>query len=774
MQIRTIIRGIFALYCLSALFCLNALFCLSAFSVSAQKTSTRSPYHREIQAALQSLTLKEKVGQMTQLNLDVVSVGEIYNLKEPHKLDTVKLKEALHTRKVGSILNCGGHAYSLEHWRSIQSTLNKLAKQAPGSFIPLLYGIDAIHGANYLHEGLLFPQPLAQAASFDSALVRRVAMAAAYQTAASGIPWNFSPVLDVARHPLWSRFFETYGEDPQLVSQLGAACIRGYQGSDPSRPNQVAATMKHFLGYGMPRTGKDRTPTYIHPRQLREWILPPFVAGIRAGALSVMVNSGELNGIPVHADPEILTNLLRKELGFQGLVVSDWEDIEKLVTVHRVAVNYKEATRMAVMAGVDLAMVPNDYRFTDALIELAGSGEVPMKRIDEAVYRILHVKYSLGLYNRQLPEPLSQFPLMQTDTFQKLNMESARSSWILLKNRRQLLPLTKGSSVVLAGQALDEPFCWNGAWSRTWQGVDPKWDTINAGISLIEALKEYFQLGLTIPAPRAFAPEARVEANTLQSMRTDKEQPPLILVLGEKPSTEKPGDIEQLSLPADEIAWIRRLCAAHAGPKILVLVQNRPRIISSIDSLFDAILLSNQPGAAGTRSLAELLCGRYSPSGRLPYTYPAHEHSLMTYDHKHTERLHTDFSMNAFQPAYAFGHGLGYAPIRYETLELLQPLPARATDSLRVRVRLRNEGGYTQKETVMAFVSDSVASITPPAKRLRAIKPVVLQSGASAEVDLVFPLASLGFVGRDLKHTLEPGWFTLQVGSLQTRWEWIP
>jgi beta-glucosidase len=712
---------------------------------------------------------------MTQLNLDVVSVGEIYKLKEPHALDTAKLREALHTRKVGSILNCGGHAYALEHWRSIQSTINKSAREAPGTFIPILYGIDAIHGANYLHEGLLFPQPLAQAASFDTALVRRVAMATAYQTAAAGIPWNFSPVLDVARHPLWSRYFETYGEDPYLVSELGAACITGYQGSDPSRPTRVAATMKHFLGYGMPRTGKDRTPTYIHPRQLREWILPPFEAGIKAGVLTVMVNSGELNGIPVHADPEILTNLLRKEMGFQGLVVSDWEDIEKLVTVHRVAENYREATRMAVMAGIDLAMVPNDYRFTDALMELAATGEVPIKRIDEAVYRILHVKHSLGLIDRQLPEPMSQFPLMQTDTLQKLQAESARKSWIMLKNRRQVLPLTEGSPLVLAGQALDEPFCWNGAWSRTWQGVDPRWDTINAGISLIDALKEHFQLGLTLPAPHSLASdttEAAVSGYKLKQLNA--EQPPLVVVLGEKPSTEKPGDIEQLSLSADETAWIRRLCAAHVGPKILVLVQNRPRIISSIDSLFDAILLSNQPGAAGTRSLADLLRGGFSPSGRLPYTYPAHEHSLLTYDHKHTERLHTDFSMNAFKPAYEFGHGLGYAPIRYESMELLKPLPAHASDSLRLRVRLRNEGRYTQNETLLAFVSDSVASITPPVKRLRAFKPVLIKAGASTAVDLAIPLASLGFVGRDLRQTLEPGWFTVQVGPLQERWQWIP
>jgi len=763
MRFTPIKQGLFVVLC-----------CGSVLSALAQKPKALSPHHHEILATLQTMSLQEKVGQMTQLNLDVVSVGEIYKLKEPHTLDTFKLKEALHRRKVGSILNCGGHAYSLEHWRSIQSSVHALSRQAPGTYIPLLYGIDAIHGANYLNEGLLFPQPLAQAASFDTALVRRVAMATAYQTAASGIHWNFSPVLDVARHPLWSRFFETYGEDTYLVSELGAACIKGYQDPDPSMPTRVAATMKHFLGYGMPRTGKDRTPTYIHPRQLREWILPPFEAGIKAGALSVMVNSGEINGIPVHADYEILTDLLRKELGFQGLVVSDWEDIEKLVTVHRVAANYKEATRMAVMAGVDLAMVPNDYRFTDALMELAVSGEVPIKRIDEAVYRILHVKHSLGLFDRQLPEPISQFPLMQTDTLQKLQAESAQNSWIMLKNRRQVLPLTKGSSLILAGQALEEPFCWNGAWSRTWQGVDPRWDTINAGITLIEAIKQHFQLGMTIPAPHSFASGAVLETGIPQLIQKDSEHPPLIVVLGEKPSTEKPGDIEQLSIPDDEIRWIHRLCAAHKGTKILVLVQNRPRIISAIDSLFDGILLSNQPGAAGTRSLAELLSGGYSPSGRLPYTYPAHEHSLMTYDHKHTERLHTDFSMNAFQPAYAFGHGLGYAPIRYESLELLKPLPADATDSLRLRVRLRNEGRYTQKESLLAFVSDSVASITPPAKRLRAFKPIVIKAGASIEVDLCIPFASLGFVGRDLKQTLEPGWFTVQVGPLHERFEWQP
>jgi len=743
------------------------------YKAAAQPSPFKSPYHREISALIRSMTLQEKVGQMTQLNLDVVSVGEIYKLREPHTLDTAKMLEALQVRKVGSILNCGGHSYPLDHWRSIQSTLHRINRAGGGTYIPLLYGIDAIHGANYLNEGLLFPQPLAQAAAFDTALVRRIAEAAAYQTAASGIPWNFSPVLDVARNPLWSRFFETYGEDPYTVSALGAACIRGYQGGDPSQPTRVAATLKHFLGYSIPHTGKDRTPAYIHPRQLREWILPPFAAGIKAGALTVMANSGELNGIPVHADPDLLTGLLRGELGFRGLVVSDWEDIEKLVSVHRIAENYREATRMAVMAGVDLAMVPNDYRFTDELVELVNSGEVPMKRINEAVYRILHVKYKLGLFRRSLPEPISQFPRLSQDTLNHLQHEAARRSWILLKNKANALPLSGGQAVCLAGQALDVPQAWNGAWSRTWQGTDANWDTIHAGIPLTQALKRHFVVAQKFDAPDHFSLFHRDNHPTADAVRIDGgENLPLIVVLAEKPSTEKPGDVEQLSLTPAEIRWVQSLCARYKGPKILVLVQNRPRIVSEIDSLFDAIVLSNQPGAAGTQTLAELLSGGFSPSGRLPYTYPAREHSLLTYDHKHTERLATDFTMNAFRPAFEFGHGLGYSPIRYDSLQLLLPRTNRPDDMLRLQVRLSNQGSFHQNESVLVFVSDSVASVTPPVKRLRAFQNVSIPPGSTMTSVIHIPMHALGFVGRDLKQTLEPGWFTLRVGTLQQRFKW--
>jgi len=709
-----------------------------------------SPYDQRIRALMAPMSLEQKVGQMTQLNLDAVSVGAIYQLQEPHRLDSAKLHEALRVRQVGSILNCGGHAYDLQHWREIISEVH--AVQGPAPSIPVLYGIDAIHGANYVLEGLLFPQPLAQAASFDAELVRRVAEATAYTTRASGVPWNFSPVLDVARQPLWSRVFETYGEDPLVVTRLGSACIQGYQGSNPAGMHRVAATLKHFLGYSMPWTGKDRTPAYIPERLLREIFLPPFKAGIEAGALTLMVNSGELNGIPVHADAQILTGLLRKELGFQGLVVSDWEDILKLVTVHRVAEDYRDATRMAVMAGVDMAMVPNDYRFTDALLDLARSGEVPVSRLDEAVYRILHVKFSLGLMDRAEPYSMSEYPLILSDSLRLLQREAARRSWVLLRNRGAVLPLKAGSSLHLQGQALDDPYAWNGSWSRTWQGVDTLWDRKNAGPSLRDVLGKRFSLASTTSGTKGA----------------------LVVVLAEKPSTEKPGDLGDLSIPSEDFETARRWCRNHSGPKILVLVQNRPRILNGLDTLFDAVLLANQPGAAGVQALADLLAGDYSPSGKLPYTYPAHPHSLLTYDHKWTERLDPSFGMDAFRPAFAFGEGQGFWPVHYEKVRLIDTLLRGMDAVLRLEVSLHNTGPQSQRETVLVMVGDSVASVTPSFRRLRDFRSVELGPGERRQVQFLIPVRDLRFVGKDMEYVLEKGWLNATVQSFNLPFRWEP
>ena len=351
-----------------------------------------------IDEIMSKMSVKDKVGQMTQLNLDVISVGEVFNLKEPHELDSTKLRKAIVEYGIGSILNAGGHAYTLEHWNEVISTIQNIATTETNHGVPIIYGIDAIHGANYLLGGTLFPQPLAQAATFNPNMVRKAAAMSAYETRASGIPWNFSPVLDVARQPLWSRVFETYGEDVYLCKRMGIATIDGYQGDDASDPYRVASCMKHFLGYSWSFTGKDRTTAYIPETQLREYFLPTFEAAVDAGSLSVMINSGDINGIPVHADKRILTDLLRTELKFDGVAVTDWEDIIKLNQLHKIAPTLKDAVKMAINAGIDMSMVPNDFKFSDLLLELVNEGEVPMKRIDESVRRILLMKQRLGLF----------------------------------------------------------------------------------------------------------------------------------------------------------------------------------------------------------------------------------------------------------------------------------------------------------------------------------------------------------------------------------------
>ncbi len=735
---------------LARAFAVLSLWACDSNKASKVGTGTeKSPFHKEIEVLMAKMSLEEKVGQMTQLNLDVVSVGSIYNLEEPHKLDSSKLYHAIVERHVGSILNVGGHAYSLEHWKNIISEIQNLAVSKGKNGVPIIYGIDAIHGANYLIEGTLMPQPLAQAASFNAELVEKLASVTAYETRASGIPWNFSPVLDLGRQPLWSRMFETYGEDVHLAKALGEACIKGYQGDNPSHPEKVAATMKHFLGYSLPFTGRDRTPVYIHPRQLREYFLPTFEAAVRQGALTVMINSGELNGIPCHADYDILTVLLRNELGFKGLAVTDWEDIEKLVLVHRVAANMREAVKLSINAGIDMAMVPNDYRFTDALIDLANSGEVSMERINEAVYRILHVKYSLGLFDAPFTPSSHQYPLVQSDSFARLNLEAARQSFILLKNNKQTLPLKADRLVQVAGQSLNDVRYWNGAWSRTWQGTHAHWDTLNAGITLEKAMREAF------PNARFF-PQPEIPQNSPSV--------PLVVVLSEWPSTEKPGDIDHLNLSSADLSWVKQISASYQGPRILLLVQNRPRIIAELEPLFDAIILTNQPGSQGTKAFSQLLSGQFSPSGKLPYTYPSQTNALLTYDHKFTERLDVDFSMNAFKPQYEFGHGLSYAHFEYGQMVLSDTL-MDAEKGINLELTIQNTGSIEARESVLLFVSDSVASITPPAKRLRGIENIKLKAGESRKLRFELKPEDLCFIDAELKCTTEPGWFRVRVGN---------
>ncbi|NNC83572.1 MAG: beta-glucosidase [Flavobacteriales bacterium] len=732
---------------------------------TVQKTFAQEGETDRIDRLISAMTIEEKVGQMTQLNIDVISKGEIYNLAEPHELDEGKLRHAIVDKHVGSLLNVGGHAYSLDHWQDIITDIQKMAVKKGSHGIPIVYGIDAIHGANYLLEGTLLPQPLAQAATWNPDLVREGARITAYETRASGIPWNFSPVLDLGRQPLWSRIFETYGEDVHLATEMGEAAIRGYQGDDPAHPERVAACMKHFLGYSWPFSGKDRTPVYIHERQLREYYLPTFERAIEANALSVMINSGELNGIPVHADHDILTTLLRDELGFDGVAVTDWEDIMKLRDNHWVAVDLKEAVYMAVMAGIDMSMTPNDYSFTDLLIELVNEGRIPESRLDISVRRILLMKERLGLFESPTHFKDHDYSKVGSEEFDEISYETACEGLTLLKNKSDVLPLKKGDRVLVTGPSADSHTMLNGAWTRTWQGTDAQYDDTTK-LTIQEALM------ISEDIDAQFIPLATLDSlytEDLDRLSTSEFAFDRIIVcLGELPSTEKPGDIDDLSLSDSQTELVKKLAKLET-PIIAVQVFNRPLIVSDVEPLCQAVLMAYHPGDEGGRAIADVLTGEVNPSGRLPITYPRYVNSLLTYDHKRTEQVGRDFSWNAFDPQWHFGHGLSYSNCTYSDIRMDRTLFRMGEvdeAQLTVKMTLKNtDADREHKEVVQVYVTDKVASITPSVKRLRAFSKVVLAPGEEKEVSIDIPLKDLSFIGKDLEPIVEPGVFVLQVGD---------
>ena len=743
--------------------------CQSDPSIPKKENTTTGRYDAEIERLIGEMTVKEKVGQMTQLNLDVVGVGGIYALEEPHRLDTAKLRKAIVEYAVGSILNCGGHAYPREQWHELIGGIQRMATEETRLKIPVLYGIDAIHGANYTMGSTLFPQQLAQAATWNPALVEAAAEATAYEVRASGIPWNFSPVLDLARDPRWSRFFETYGEDVLLCRTLGEACIRGYQGDSLSDPTRVAACMKHFLGYSAPRTGKDRTPVYIDERQLREYFLPSFQAAIEAGAATVMINSGELNGIPVHADKRILTDLLRNELKFDGLAVTDWEDIMKLNNIHKVAPTMKDAVRMAIEAGIDMSMVPNDYAFSDLLLELVEEGSISEARLDESVRRILRVKFELGLFDNPLPPTLEDYPEFNGERFQAAARAAADEAIVLLKNDG-ILPLNVGSRIFVTGPGADNINVINGAWSRTWQGVDTNWNEVRQQ-TILDVLREKHSGPITYymgagyeedyPTIDPIAPYKTF----MEVERAANASDAIVLCLAESPSTEKPGDLHSLLLPPAQRQLAEALLST-GKPVIVVLTLNRPRIVSDFIDRAAAVVYTGLPGDFGPAALVDILHGVTNPSGRLPFTYPRYEGDLFTYDHKLTERLDTKFGMEAFNPQWPFGYGLSYTTYEYSNLTLSHDTLA-ADQALTVNVKVVNTGGFAGKEVVQCYFSDRYASVTPSYERLRAFEKRLIEASASETFTFEVKASDLSFIGIDRTSTLENGWYDVRIGALR-------
>lgn len=728
----------------------------------AEKTTTNDgPFAQQINELIGNMSIEEKVGQMTQLNLDVISVGELYKLDEPHTLDEAKLKKAIVDYKVGSILNCGGHTYTREHWNQIIGQIQNMATNETPNKVPVLYGIDAIHGVNYTVGATLFPQPLGQAATWNPSLVEQGAAITAYECRASGIPWNFSPVLDLMRQPMWSRCFETYGEDVHLAKAMTKACIYGYEGDDIAHPEKVASCMKHFLGYSWSFSGKDRTPVYMHERQLREYFLPTFQTAIATGAHTVMINSGEINGIPVHASYDILTTLLRDELGFEGLAVTDWEDIMKLNNIHMTAPTMKEAVRQSVMAGIDMSMVPNDYEFSDLLIELVKEGTVPESRLDESVERILKVKFQLGLFDNPVAANADGYAKFGSEEHAQAAFNTAAESITLLKNENNVLPLAADGVVLVTGPAAKSLNILNGAWTHTWQGVEEQYNTANKNTIADAMIAERGAENIHYTEGASLDALTDVDA----AVAAAKKASAIVVCLGELPSTEKPGDIDDLSMPAAQLELVEAL-AATGKPITLVLVENRPRLVNRVEPLCDAIVMAYEPGDEGGNAIAAVLTGKVNPSGKLPFTYPRHPASLLMYDHKHTETLDQQFGRNAFNPQWEFAHGLSYTTFEYSDLTLSTD-KLSGSNNLTVSVTVTNTGNRTGKEVVPCFISDDFASITPSVKRLRAFTKIELEAGAAQTVTFEIAPTELAFVNAELDWVTEDGDFTVRVGGME-------
>ncbi len=711
---------------------------------------------------LSKMTLEEKVGQMTQVTLKAVS-----NTQEGsgsvHTLDDAKLKHALVKYHTGSILNVWDAAFQLEHWQQIITRIQDVATQETRLGIPIIYGIDAVHGHHFLRNATVFPHNLAIAATWDLKHAEISNQVTALEAKACGLTWNFSPVLDVARNPLWSRFFETFGEDPYLVTEMGRAAILGLQGHGvDSGSDIIAATAKHFIGYSAPLTGKDRTPAWIPERMLREYFLPPFKAAFDAGVKTVMVNSGEINGVPVHSSHALLTDLLRDELGFTGVVLTDWEDVLKLHSVHRVAASEKDAVKMAVLAGIDMSMTPYTFTFHDHLVELVREGEISEDRINESVRRILKLKFDLGLFDNPYPDTKLAARIGQP-SFHKASLEAAQDAMTLLKNDKDLLPLSKQANVLLTGPGAASLPPLHGGWSYTWQGTDesfyPK-DTRN----LLQAMRgELGENQVTYLPGASYSELIDIDAVVAATKKVDV----VVVAIAEKPAVEQPGIIENLDLPAAQIKLVQAL-QLTGKPIVLVLLENRPRIIRTIEKDSQSILMAYHPGMFGADAIVDVLFGDVNPSGKLPFTYPRYTGSLEHYDYKGSESQTSAYAWTAYNPQWPFGHGLSFTTFQYSNLKL-DKSEMYPDDLLKVSVTLTNTGTRSGKESVQLYVSDLFASVTPSVKKLRRFTKIVLQPGESKTVEFELHKEDLSFIGRDNKPVLEPGEFELRVGQLTSR-----
>ncbi len=711
----------------------------------------------KVEALIKKMTLEEKVGQMTQVTLGVVCTPQ------DGVLDTAALRKAVVDYKVGSILNVTGHALTVDQWHTVITQIQDEEKNTRLN-IPIIYGLDGIHGQTYTLNSTLFPQNIAMAATRNVDLAKEITKVAAKELRASGVRWNFAPVLDCGRQPLWSRFPETYGEDVYIGKTMGAAVITAYEEDGLKNPTAVASCMKHYLGYSASRTGKDRTPIYMPDIEMREYYLPQFREAVKAGASTLMVNSGEINGVPVHASKYLLTDVLRKELGFEGLIVTDWEDIIRLHTRHFVAKTPREAVAMAINAGIDMSMVPNDFSFYDLLLEAVKAGEVPVSRIDDAVRRILTLKMKVGLFDNPYPEPAASANFGKPE-YQTIALNAAHEAMTLLKNKNNILPLSKDKKVLVVGPAAQSITALNGCWSYTWQGNQEQWYPLDSK-TILQAIADKLPLGgVNTVTVKGFDNAANFDTEKLKAAAADADV--IVLCLGENAYAESPGNTRDLALPDNQVK-LAEAAAATGKPVILVLTEGRPRFITGIEPKMSGILMAYWSGKKTAEAIADVLFGDYNPDGKLPFSYPRSMGEMVLYDRKPTEDVreifNADMNASGYDPMYRFGWGLSYTTFDYSDIQLSSNT-LKGDGTITISVTVKNTGRRDGKNTVELYTHEQYASITPNMQRLRAFKKIFLKAGESQTVSFTLGKADIAFVNAQLKTVTEPGDFDVMIGN---------
>lgn len=725
-----------------------AVFILTSCSASKEekKITSRDPF---IDSVLSTMTLEQKVGQMT--NLTLATIAEEKNGKLI--LDQEKLKDVFIDHNIGSIQNVISHGYTIDQWHELVLSLQQYTLENTEHKIPFLYCIDAVHGTNYTLGSTLFPHNLALAATRNRDLLKSVGEITAMETRASGIHYNFSPVLDCGREQMWSRFAETFGEDIYVVSELGAANIQGLEGDDIADGKHVAACMKHFVGYGVPLNGRDRAPAYIPEINLREYFFPSFQKGVDLGTRTLMVNSGEVNGVPVHASKFLLTDVLRDEMGYKGVVITDWQDVLKMHERHQVAESHKEAVFLAVDAGIDMCIVPFDFSFYDDLLTLVKEGRITEERINESVVRILALKKELGLWENPYVDTSLKRNFAKNES-KNTALQTAREALTLLKNEDSVLPLKQDQKILITGHMANSLTALNGAWSYTWQGQESEWFE-QTDLTIAQAFESKFR-DISYLAP-----------NAKNVVRKAKQSDVVVMCLGEEAYAETPGNSPTIELEKEQIELFEKI-AETGTPIVLVLIEGRPRIIREIEPMCEGVVMAYWPSSYGSIALSEMFAGEFSPSGKLPFTYPKYAGERITYDHKKLSdaleiakpyKYYYDFT-----PQYEFGDGLSFTDFEFGDIQIEKDTFS-FNDTINVKFEVKNTGDYDSKYTVELYSRDHYASVTPSVRRLREFAKKDIAKGRSVIFEMALPVSRLSFVGQDMSSTLEEGAFDLIIAG---------